>query len=533
MFQTLTSQHSPEWANAVFANQGSEIRILIVADGKIDFFEDDRGFSLSHLGDVLRGMQMPGETFTITTAHRSPQISTEADLPDFKFDKKDAITGELLFSRKHYDELWLFGSERQGSSDTLRDPELEEIIRFMEEGGGVFATGDHEDLGFALCGRIPRVRHMRRWEFNQPKRGPAPSQFGVTRIDTLREGLEPGFQAPDEEDRFPQDIRPRFFVNEASTIAEPHPLLALNQFAISVLPDHMHEGECISPKEIAAAISNGKANVAKDFPTISTGEPLLPTVVAIATTSGGTFEEGMVEPVEPRSYIAISAYDGHLVEGRKLGRVVVDASFHHFLNLNITKLMKTGGANFDAISKYYRNIVMWLRPADQELDYYIYLLLTLRFSAPLLEEIRNDSERTLINILHAGRMTNAAIERNLSSAEARSCALALASSLKSETGELIRKLVNPWQPRPVASEELVFLSSDKVVFLVLGSAILEMASKLPESQHTAAATIAELSQPQNWSSFLNGLSNAVSQGAALFQNALSRLSSPNSPTNDS
>lgn len=28
----------------------------------------------------------------------------------------------------------------------------------LHGGGGVFATGDHEDLGVALCGRVPRVR---------------------------------------------------------------------------------------------------------------------------------------------------------------------------------------------------------------------------------------------------------------------------------------------------------------------------------------------------------------------------------------
>ena len=53
----------------------------------------------------------------------------------------------------------------------------------------VFATGDHEDLGVKMNGRVPRVRAMRKWYFPGP--GPngepgAPPGIGTLRIDTTQ-----------------------------------------------------------------------------------------------------------------------------------------------------------------------------------------------------------------------------------------------------------------------------------------------------------------------------------------------------------
>lgn len=82
--------------------------------------------------------------------------------------------------------MWLFAVE-SSFGPALDAPELRAISEFMDGGGGIFATGDHEDLGVAMCGAIPRVRSMRKWHWPDP--GPngepvAPSAGGPDRFDT-------------------------------------------------------------------------------------------------------------------------------------------------------------------------------------------------------------------------------------------------------------------------------------------------------------------------------------------------------------
>jgi hypothetical protein len=62
----------------------------------------------------------------------------------------------------------------------------------MDAGGGVFVTGDHEDLGAALSSKIPRVSKMRRWE---PRDTP-----GLGRLRNT--SLQPGYFAGPEKEEF-------------------------------------------------------------------------------------------------------------------------------------------------------------------------------------------------------------------------------------------------------------------------------------------------------------------------------------------
>ena len=63
-----------------------------------------------------------------------------------------------------YDEIWMLGYNGQNSMDKsntsfkkpITEKELLALARFMENGGGVLATGDHESLGSDMAGRIPR-----------------------------------------------------------------------------------------------------------------------------------------------------------------------------------------------------------------------------------------------------------------------------------------------------------------------------------------------------------------------------------------
>jgi len=124
----------------------------------------------------------------------SETADPNADIPDFNF----AISTNLL----DFDVIWMIGDG--GLNDTQNPPivegtkppldvaQLNAIANFMEQGGGVFAVGDHYSLGSAMCGQIPRVRVMRSWYGENDTNKPAaltavPDNFpvfGIGRADT-------------------------------------------------------------------------------------------------------------------------------------------------------------------------------------------------------------------------------------------------------------------------------------------------------------------------------------------------------------
>lgn len=179
--------------------QPCRVRILMVTDGFGSF--GVANFGTSALLDALATPPGPWVRFDVTTAHR--RLDPSADQQDFRFD---------AVGLSDFDEIWLFGVERDGSE--ISDAEVRSIAQFMDGGGGVFTTGDHEDLRVALCGRVPRVRSMRKWYWPSP--GPngepvAPTAGGPDRFDTLSAGNDPGVQFDDQSDDIPQRITPRLY----------------------------------------------------------------------------------------------------------------------------------------------------------------------------------------------------------------------------------------------------------------------------------------------------------------------------------
>ena len=339
------------------------VRILMVTDGGGSFGTAD--FGLEALLGILAVPPGPWATFEVTKAHR--RSDPDADLQSFRFDAHDL---------SQYDQIWMFAVERLGGLE-LTEPELRAVAQFMDDGGGVFATGDHEDLGVAMCGRIPRVRSMRKWWWPNP--GPngepvAPSVGGPDRYDTLSEGNDPDIQFNDQSDDIPQRITPRLYATWSWFKwwhrAYPHPLLCGPRGVIRVLPDHPHEGECYEPSDLSASFTFDGYTTA-EYPA-----GLSPEVVAWSTIAGRAVDANK-GPLNARTFGAIGAYDGHRAQ---TGRVVVDATWHHFFNINLVgELGNTDpikGVGFDAtpgghaayedIKAYFRNIAVWLaRPATQ------------------------------------------------------------------------------------------------------------------------------------------------------------------------
>ena len=112
----------------------------------------------------------------------------------------------------------------------------------MDRGGGVFAAGDHWNLGASMCSRIPRVRTMRRWT---PEQG-VPKMDGDTRNETLQPGL--GYEDLWEKDAVPQPVELVYQSRVTSILARPlfpHSLLATPTGVVDRFPDHMHEGDVV------------------------------------------------------------------------------------------------------------------------------------------------------------------------------------------------------------------------------------------------------------------------------------------------
>src|ERR1051325_10994739 len=457
---------SPEWTDAVFGSVRLVIKVLIVADGLLTFVPILLDFSLSLFCDVLKDSALPWQTIEVTTAHRHPpEVNTGADVRGFKFDA--VKNGDPIFSIKKFDVVWLFGQAGEDPTLELATSEIDAITTFMKNGGGVFATGEHQGLGAALCGKVPRVRRMRRWHFFNLPTGErrAPDKIGATRIDTLRAGLSPGFQAGNQRDNVPQEIRPKFFVNSTGTAAEPHPVLALGNQAITILPDHMHEGECVPPEEIQKKVSNNP-QLGEDFPTGSNGMRAWPDVVAVSTSAGGEFfvNAGIV-PVEPRCFVAISAYDGHLVEFKesdqttRLGRIVVDSSFHHFVNVNLAGFRNGNepDQDFEVFAQYYRNILWYLIPPDKQILQFVHMLTALRFSPPLLEDIQELYPKKKKDGVYAGYVTQNAISEAFSATYARACALAMVSCVRNDDlRKSIQHMLSLRKTRQRPEEDLLF-----------------------------------------------------------------------------
>lgn len=142
-------------------------------------------------------------------------------------------------------------------------------------------------------------------------------------------------------------------------------------------------------------------------------------MVATATVLGG---HTTINPPKPavvgRTFGVIGAWDGQRVDR---GRVVVDATWHHFFNINLTgdpgspEAAKRQGfynppvpnAGYEQIKAYYRNIVYWLIPADRGWYWLETLAAHLRGSAFLQQELPRVSTLPRIDlrwILHFAQL---------------------------------------------------------------------------------------------------------------------------------
>jgi len=329
------------------------VRILIMVDGSISY-DDTQGFALgialTDAFDIAHPEHPSYARFEFVKAHRDSVPGVTAGYDTFTF-TSGCLDG--------FDELWLFGIV--GGTPYLTPAEVTVIETFMDAGGGVLAMGDHEDLGLGLCGGIKRVRSMRKWWFVSPPPPAgmevAPDNADLSRNDTVH-APTPGanVNTGEQYDATPQTIYPnyryrnrRYSFGSSNWVKYPHPVLCGPRGAIRVLPDHQHEGDCILPHASFAAEFPGGVGVE---------------VVARGRNVVGREKEGFVI-TEPREFGLIGAWDGHEATTDD-GRVLVDSTWHHWFNVNLTGLRAEDGVEYADILAYFRNCAVWLAPKTKQ-----------------------------------------------------------------------------------------------------------------------------------------------------------------------
>jgi hypothetical protein len=418
------------------------VRILIVCDGGIDYSTNDFGLS-ELITKALNTSGRPNVTFTITKAHRSSGAG--ADITGFTF--TTATLNTTL-----YDECWLFAVNGGGS---LPIGEVQAISTFMNSGGGMFATGDHENLGLFMCGELPRIRSMRKWYWPTAPAGRlvAPDGSSANRHDTSLVGDTANYQFDDQSDETPQTMIPKYYTNGTSSYV--HPLLQKTGGVINVLPDHAHEGECVVPANLTEAMYPGSADPEYPFLSGSTTQRVVPDVVAISYSGAGYLTDAGKPAVNPKCFGAIGAYDGHLAQGT-IGRVSVDATWHHFLNINLNGVgssrpetgfydsMENPLPVYEDIKRYYRNIAIWLAPKALQKCFRMRYIYYLRYSFPLIWELRESKDFSIPGLRMIGAQVVKAINDQFGEAEAISTVLAIAEGLSESLQQIIRDELNPY-----------------------------------------------------------------------------------------
>ncbi len=223
-----------------------------------------------------------------------------------------------------YDQLWLMAVD---VGDGLSAADIDAIMRFRENGGGVLTARDHENLGSCLCelGSVGLAN-----QFHDKNVDP----------DAMRDDQDtPTISWPNFHSGANGDYQPVF-------ATEPvHELLRTarsDSGRIEWFPAHPHEGSVSADGPFATALAQGRS-----------------------TVTGRRFNLAVV-------------LDGELApNGRPMGRAVAESTFHHFADYNWDldcgapsfvseppgTEIKADPSRLEIFKDYVRNIATWLQPA--------------------------------------------------------------------------------------------------------------------------------------------------------------------------
>lgn len=365
------------------------VKVLIVSDGGLNF--GIGGFDLSEFLTSFNQLQATTwNNYQITLGHRGTITPNTNPLVVNHISNFNFQTSVTL---NDFDQVWLFGIN---SGTGLPTAELTVVESYMNGGGGLFATGDHGYLGSSLCGNITRVKDMRYWSDNPVSSTNDVNEVSMTgkrRNDTNRPkaGDSTSLYFDNQSDNIPQNIAVRTF-----GAGMPHPLLSISTSIrpsgiIDIMPDHPHEGEC---KPSTSFTVN---NVAVPTQIIATSF-----VLGGSTTGGGSGKA----LTEPHCFPSIAVWDGRLANA---GRIVVDATWHHFVNINLNGVDSNFGdipgqqsglttVDFHVIRQYYMNISLWMSRTKSWWCWRRFIWIELLRDSQLIEASLNNPVEKIDNI---------------------------------------------------------------------------------------------------------------------------------------
>lgn len=325
--------------------------------GGIDAF----GASIDMLKGRLAGLGICVDDKRVTVSHSA---------------SSDTQQNELLDFLECADLVWLFGFGQGAPS--LSKAVVTRLTDFMNQGGGVFATGDHECMGRALVGDLPRVRHMRMgWLAGPPACG-GPSSRLDDRINTVVQDDHPGHSSGRESDSIPKRILPTFQWCPQCGTQRPHALVASSgDGAILHLPDHVHEGVCL---ETATAFEDfGSKTVSFEVGALS-----------LVCAGAGTDASTLIRKARLSPTVAAYSHEAY-------GRIVVDSTIHHWLTKNLDAFKCT--RHMSEFARYFGNIALWLlrkrRTAPQACQLLNLAVLSSQFQHPMIAEMSQEAEPLL------------------------------------------------------------------------------------------------------------------------------------------
>lgn len=476
---------------------------LLVVTDTLDF-NPAGDFGLTQFVNTLKAATIHGMRPNVTTASR--RTDANADISNFDF--TSASTG---LKKSRYDVVFLFGSRSEGQL-SLPAAQIEAIAKFMEAGGGVFATGDHDTLGASMCGDIPRVRAMRKWKAASAP----PAQGTVTRFSTNLSGPNESEEFSDQSNTQPQ----RLYVNfrtQAGGIGQPHPLVQLKspRRVLEVFPDHPHEGECIVPTSLGTSFTINGANV-REWPADATGTAVVPEIVAMSVSHGDGFIGK--QALSPRLFATMVAYDG---QRANKGRVSTDSTWHHFININLDGTGEPGfnglqsppGTDTEAlirIREHFVNLATWLMPKTVRKCLRFPRLILELSRYPLFEELDiprlGSADPTLLR--DVGRQMERSLARHSAPWEVQAL---LADALEDAVGEgQMQMLLAP-------TDNVATLQASDIVHTVLGGMVAGIAERLEALKDVSEITPHQTFEPAALEGARLGAKMALAQKRAQLQ----------------
>lgn len=512
-------------------------RLFLKARLKILFVTDSRFTDTNSVYEYMDGKSIGCTNYRIdralyTHGNGALQIDNTPGPNDphygnFKFASVKPGGGRVI---DDYHVIFIFAVN---SGSSIPDTELQEIHAWMNNGGGVFATGDHDTLGESLCTKIPRVATMRKWSDADD----VPPGSGVERIDTNQpDPTNPGQVAgttviPNavQGDAYPQKITwlaDRIqYLGGWKVIKYPHEVLCHPQLGpIDLMPDHPHEGECVNPATIDIT-NNIEFGAADEYPAHSvSGRRERPQIIAKGRTSSQyTLAKG---PVDPLVFNMISVYDGHKSE---VGRVVVDSTWHHWYGMNIDGLIASGGTNWEKIGQYFLNVAKYLAPEGVFRERCWFDILDAQFKYPFVEEQLATGIST--NLYELGRTFEETLVLRWGSCGVLSFVINHICQLKPNLCKLIEEVrfppFNPDDPRFPPGPDPICLTCPP--FEVISAAALggiirgtaSMRKKLQTAFVEGKASKGSISVDEIQKLALNGMAEALDEVEALIKRDLS------------